>query len=145
MKFQDITFADELISLDDNEFHGCTFKRCTLEYSGGQPPTIQKCIFEQSPQIIFSGTAADTLNFLTSLYHGGFKPIIEKTFDSVRGNARRHAPPRHDPPQLHPPPARPAPARGGRAPLLRRSGDSRPLSRLTPVSSGQVQTRCRSP
>jgi hypothetical protein len=89
VEFQNETFTDQQISLDDNEFHGCTFKRCTLEYSGGQPPTIQKCTFEQSPKIIFSETAANTLNFLTTLYHGGFKPIIDKTFDNIRGNARQ--------------------------------------------------------
>ncbi|MBW1768351.1 MAG: hypothetical protein JRJ65_15055 [Deltaproteobacteria bacterium] len=90
MKYKNKTFNEEKILLDGNEYFGCTFNNCEVEYSGGKPPFIEDCEFH-SPCITFSGNASDTINFLTALYHGGFKPIIEKTFENIRSNVKPSA------------------------------------------------------
>ena len=90
MKYENKSFSNEKILLDNNEFFNCTFNGCELEYSGGKPPSMGDCTFV-SLRITFSGNASDTINFMTALYHGGFKSIIEKTFDNIRSNIKPSA------------------------------------------------------
>lgn len=83
MRYDSKTFSAEHVPLDGNEFVHCHFLRCTLVYSGGPPPTLDGCSFG-TPTFKFVGTAGDTLAFLHSLYHGGFKTIVEGTIDNIR-------------------------------------------------------------
>lgn len=85
MRYDKHSFANQSVELDGNEFYACEFKNCKLTYRGGQPPNIVDCSFNGF-QINFEGCAATTLAFMSTLYHGGFKPIMEATFDNIRGN-----------------------------------------------------------
>jgi len=76
-------FSEQEIHLDGNEFLDCNFERCTLIYSGSEPVTIGGCTFDKC-NLSFIGPAKLTLSFLTSLYHGGFRDLIEATFKNIR-------------------------------------------------------------
>lgn len=81
MKYHKRTFKDETISLDNNTFVECYFIRCKLKYSGGIPPIMKCNKFYPVPEFIFTENAGDTVNFMTSMYHGGFKNIIDEIFN----------------------------------------------------------------
>ena len=77
------TFEKQTINLDDAIFKNCTFKGCTLIYSGGPLPrlhmnTILDCIWQ------FAGAAERTMTFLAALYQGGSNELVEYIFDQVR-------------------------------------------------------------
>jgi hypothetical protein len=84
MKFEN--FNGETVDLDYNEFVSCTFRNCTLIYRGGNAPILTGNSFNNF-SFVFAGAAGTTLAFLTSLYHGGFKPLIETTIDNIRTNS----------------------------------------------------------
>ena len=83
MKYTGETFSDRTVSLDGNTFDGCKFLKATLEYSGGKPPTLLNCHLESST-ISFIDQASDTISFMKSMYHGGFKSIVEHFFDNIK-------------------------------------------------------------
>ena len=78
-KFEDLT-----ITLDGGTFHGCTFVRCRLRFSGVALPDLGGNRFEQC-EWDFIGPARDTLAFMQVLYHdqGGVE-LVEKLFGVVR-------------------------------------------------------------
>lgn len=78
-------YADQIVALDGKVFRGCEFQRCRFVYKGGQPPKIADCHFHDCSWE-FDGAAAQTLTFLSGLYHGGFSAIVESTFESLRMN-----------------------------------------------------------
>jgi hypothetical protein len=82
MKFINTTYTDETINLDDNDFEGCTFVRCTLVYKGGVFRLAGNSL--DSPRFAFDGAAANTLRFMAELYKGGASDIVESTFDNIR-------------------------------------------------------------
>jgi hypothetical protein len=88
MTFENTNFFKESVELDNNEFVACRFEKCNLVYKGGKPPSLVNCSFGEF-MISFKGAAADTLSFITALYHGGFKPVIETTFDNIRSNPKQ--------------------------------------------------------
>jgi hypothetical protein len=74
------------VQLDNNEFIGCKFENCILEYSGSAPVALMDCEFT-NVRWEFSGAAQATLNFLRALYHGmgdGGQVLVETTFESIR-------------------------------------------------------------
>jgi hypothetical protein len=81
-------FNDETVSLDGNTFDGCKFTNCILEYSGGKPPTMTNCNLTKT-SFSFSDQASDTVAFMTAMYHGGFKTVIEETFEQIRKPANK--------------------------------------------------------
>jgi hypothetical protein len=88
MKFESTAFSNQLVDLDDNEFIGCRFEKCNLIYRGGKPPSLVNCSFDKF-RISFEYAAADTLSFMTALYHGGFKSVIEATFNNIRSDPKK--------------------------------------------------------
>ena len=89
MRYKDETFTDDKILLDGNEYVGCTFKACELQYGGGQPPFMNNNDIGDS-QFSFVDAAANTLQFLSALYHGfgsGGRDMVEATFENVRNNS----------------------------------------------------------
>lgn len=78
-------YADQIVALDGKVFDGCDFQRCRMVYKGGQPPKIVGCNFSDCLWE-FEGAAAQTLTFLTGLYHGGFSAVVESTFENLRAN-----------------------------------------------------------
>lgn len=84
MEFENERYKNKSIETDGNRYVRCHFFECTLEYSGGTPPAFMHCVLEQS-KFAFTEQAANTLAFLKSMYHGGFKPVVEDTFEDIKG------------------------------------------------------------
>lgn len=83
MRFDNKTFKNETINLDNNEFHGCHIENCVLRFSGNGPVTMGNNSIIDSP-FEFAGPAATTLSFMAGMYSGGAKEIIEATFANIR-------------------------------------------------------------
>ena len=81
--FQNNTFRNDTVHLDGNEFDGCKFENCRFIYRGTAATKMANCSFFGFT-IVLEGAAANTLDFMQALYHGGFKPTIEKAFDNIR-------------------------------------------------------------
>lgn len=81
--FQNTTFRDDTIELDGNEYDGCRFENCQLIYRARAPMKLANCSFFGFT-IALEDAAANTLDFLTALYHGGFQSTIEQTFNNIR-------------------------------------------------------------
>jgi hypothetical protein len=81
--FKGETFENETIKLDGNEYIDCTFRECEFVYAGYGPVIMRgNKIFGY--KLTFIDSAQRTLNLMEVLYHGGFKDLIEKTFENIR-------------------------------------------------------------
>jgi len=88
LQFHSSTFAHAIVALDGNDYDHCDFRHCILVYRGGTPPRFAHCSFLQSP-LRFENAAGNTLSFMASLYHGGFKTYVEQTFTNICTDRRR--------------------------------------------------------
>ena len=80
-------FEDLLVNLDGGTFHGCTFTRCRLRFSGFSHPDLSKNTFEQC-HWEFAGPATEIFTFLQVLYHDhGGAELGEAIFGRVRDRA----------------------------------------------------------
>lgn len=77
------TYTREVVSLDGQHFEKCTFDHCTLQFGGTAPVGLANNTFTNCDWS-FVGPAATTLDFLSALYHGGGKKLIEDTFENIR-------------------------------------------------------------
>jgi len=68
-KYEDGTFEDTRVDLDGNQFTNCSFRGCTLVYSGGTDVGIVGCNFVDCTWEL-DGAAAATVAFLRGIYHG---------------------------------------------------------------------------
>lgn len=73
------------IDIDDGEFIGCTFRRCTLRYSGAPKVNFASCSFEDGALWQFAGPAANALQILAKIYAMGATKLIEATFAEIKG------------------------------------------------------------
>jgi hypothetical protein len=85
MKHSNVTFENKTIALDGQEFHSCRFRNCRLVYSGGKPPVLDTCAFDDVC-LILAAAAGDTLNFMRAMYHRGFQNLIDTTVNKIRNN-----------------------------------------------------------
>lgn len=85
MQYENRTFNDTDVLLDDSQFIGCTLERCNLIYHGAGVCTMKNCSIINC-RVTFDGAAQRTLNMLAALYAGGFATLIEATFDNIRGH-----------------------------------------------------------
>ena len=77
-------YEDLTLTLDGGTFHGCTFVRCRLRFSGLMLPEFASNRFERC-EWDFIGPARDTLAFLQVLYHDqGGTDLVERIFRLVR-------------------------------------------------------------
>lgn len=86
MKFKNQEFLNEDINMDFNNFVDCNFNRCNMIYRGYGPIGMQGCSFVDV-KWTFSDAAANTVNFMTSLYSGageGGRKLIEQTFENIK-------------------------------------------------------------
>lgn len=83
MKFQEQTFEDQRIDLDENEYIGCTISRCIVAYKGTGHTVLRMNKFND-PRWVFEGPAGQTIRFLRTLYHGGGKDLVEQIIDGIR-------------------------------------------------------------
>src|SRR6266481_5802800 len=84
MLYEQTTFENATLVLDDNEFKACDFRNCTLIYRGG-PYLLQQCSWAKGT-LQFEDAAHRTLEFLRFLY--GLYPdgpsSLESLFDTIR-------------------------------------------------------------
>src|SRR5579872_3098197 len=64
-RYENRTFENQHVILDDGVFVNCTFKNCSLEYSGGDV-YVQNCQGE-SCQLVWRGSAQRTIFLLQGL------------------------------------------------------------------------------
>ena len=81
--FERKTFVKKELDVDGKSFVDCKFKQCVLIYSGGNPPVINGCSFDDC-RWEFDAAAARTLGFFSGMYRGGFDQIVEAAFYEVR-------------------------------------------------------------
>lgn len=77
------SFVSKKVELDKKYFEDCSFTNCTFIFSGGLPPVLIRCSFENCSWQ-FADQAANTLGFLSGLYAGGFDGMVESTFHGIR-------------------------------------------------------------
>ncbi|MBW9275969.1 MAG: hypothetical protein K1563_20015 [Candidatus Thiodiazotropha sp. (ex. Lucinisca nassula)] len=90
MKYQGNKFQNETVRIDGNEYQGCTFEGCVLEYAGGALPIMTNNSIGNST-FAFTDAASNTLEFMTAIYHGmgdGGKNLIDSTFQNIRSNKK---------------------------------------------------------
>lgn len=86
MNFKNETFKNQTIDIDFNQFSNCIFDGCTLVFHGYGVIGMDGCSFT-NVNWAFKGAAAQTLQFMTGLYHGageGGKQLVESTFTNIR-------------------------------------------------------------
>ena len=83
MKFTNRTFEDQTQKLDGNEFIGCTFRRCKLQFGATASFALSDCRFDHV-RWEFTDAAAATIQCMRILYHAGGKSLIEETFGVIR-------------------------------------------------------------
>lgn len=89
MKFEKRTFQNETVTLDFNEFVGCSFKGCALLYHGHTGLSLNGCNLADS-QLLFAGPAGMTLNVLAAMYADpGMRALADAILNDVRTNRVR--------------------------------------------------------
>lgn len=86
MKFKDQEFSNQDVHMDFNQFINCKFIDCELIYHGFGPIGMEGCSFTKV-RWTFSDAAANTVNFMESLYAGageGGRKLIEQTFEKIK-------------------------------------------------------------
>jgi hypothetical protein len=83
-KYDKQTFTGQSIVIDGNDYTGCHFNGCMLVFTGAALPNLVGNKFTDC-MYVFDGPAARTIQFMAALYGGGWQPIIEATFDNIRG------------------------------------------------------------
>jgi hypothetical protein len=83
MRFEKANYENTQEHLDGNEYIECTFQGCTLVYSGGILPILHGCSMNDCSWK-FDGAAERTVAFMSALYHGGGKELIDKTLEQIR-------------------------------------------------------------
>ncbi len=73
--------------LDNAVFERCKFQSATLIYTGGAPPQIRDCAFEQVT-FEFQDAAGRTLAFLQAMAspHSGLRDLIKGSFARLFGH-----------------------------------------------------------
>ena len=103
------TFQGGTVQLDGRRFINCVFIEATLVFAAKAPVSLQGCIFTNVKWVL-DGPAALTVSFLTALYHGGARELVENAFEAIkRSPAGLPAPPVEQPPgrQAAPEPTEP--------------------------------------
>lgn len=86
MTYKNRQFNDgEVLTIDGEEFFGCTFTNCTLVYSGGGLPKFNGCHFATTAEWRFDEAAGRVLTLLSQLHAAGATELIEGTFNNLRG------------------------------------------------------------
>ena len=93
MRISEHTFEDQDVVLDFHEFDHCTFKNCKVAIHGTGPCSLVSCDFDGCT-FGFAGPAANTLQIMTMLYHGGFRDMVEATLENVRRGDHPGGPPK---------------------------------------------------
>ena len=79
-----MTFKGKKITLDGGSFYDCEFDECILVFNGLLPVTLEGNSFNNCTWR-FNGPALNTVAFMTALYAGGAKDVIENALQEIRG------------------------------------------------------------
>ena len=86
-KIKDISnrsYGVERVSICGKHFVNCKFDGTELIYDASAPTSMSHCNLS-SMRISFTGSAADTVGYLTALYSDpAFRPIVEQTFEIIK-------------------------------------------------------------
>lgn len=84
-RIEDETFRGETVVLDYTHYVDCQFEECEMVYHGHGALGLVDCEFLDCHWKL-SDAAANTLGFMTTLYHhgGGARELIEQTFKNIR-------------------------------------------------------------
>lgn len=86
MRFDKQKFRDTTITLDFNEFYGCSFKGCTLIFHGYSGTTLSGCDMTGAT-FVFGGPAGLALKMLGAFHADpGLRPIAQQTMDNIAAN-----------------------------------------------------------
>lgn len=91
---QGVTFTNETVVLDGNEYLNCTFNNCELVFRGTDTVSLHG-VTANNCRWTFAGAAGLTVKFMTALYQGGFSEMVDMTIDNIRRGSREQlgAPP----------------------------------------------------
>ena len=84
MNFRGRTFQNEDVTLDGNSFENCTFRNCRVIFRGSAATNLVGNQFGEGVNWVFDGPAALTIAFLSALYRGGAKELVEQTLENIR-------------------------------------------------------------
>lgn len=86
-KVKDISnrfFGVERVNICGKHFVNCEFDGTELIYDANAPTSMSHCKLS-SIRISFTGSASDTVGYLTALYSDpAFRPIVEQTFENIK-------------------------------------------------------------
>jgi hypothetical protein len=89
MRFENQAFQNESVTLDDNEFVGCTFTNCRFQYSGGEY-NIDRIRFN-ALELTMQGPAARTVMLLRSLWANELgRQIVQGLLEPAKADAQSH-------------------------------------------------------
>ena len=80
-------FNHETVALDGEAFSDCEFRACRLVYSGGAPPSFERCRFEDC-EWRMDDAAARTLTHLKLVWAQGGKGTVQQLIKEITGAAR---------------------------------------------------------
>lgn len=87
MRFENKVFQNESVTLDDNEFVGCTFTDCRFQYGGGEF-NIDRIRFN-ALELTMQGPAARTVMLLRSLWADELgRRIVQGLLEPAKGDAQ---------------------------------------------------------
>jgi hypothetical protein len=100
-RFDNEVFENRTVLIDGNEYVGCEFTTCTIEFRATARPQLINCHFAGC-RWSFNGPAADTIRFLTALYSNG-DPVLQAVVDQTLANVRTGVLPDLRPTEKRPP------------------------------------------
>ncbi len=87
MRFENKVFQNESVTLDENEFVGCTFTDCRFQYSGGEF-NIDRIRFN-ALELTMQGPAARTVMLLRSLWADELgRRIVQGLLEPAKADAQ---------------------------------------------------------
>ena len=81
-------FNHETVMLDGEGFSDCEFRECRLVYSGGEPPSFERCRFDKC-EWKFEDRAAHTLAHLKLVWASGGKATVQALIKDIPGGGGR--------------------------------------------------------
>lgn len=82
-----VLYNHETVPLDGETFEDCEFRSCRLVFSGGEPPSLVNCKYDDC-EWKFDGAAAHTLAHLKLVWNAGGKAPVQAMIKEITGGGR---------------------------------------------------------
>lgn len=85
-EFFRITFTDQELTLDGNQYDKCVFRDCVIHFGATAPMDWGDCDLDNC-RIQLEGPALATMKFFYQLYHGGgasMRKYVEEMIEQIR-------------------------------------------------------------